>query len=204
MTRQASDPQVSRARRRAAVVLIATFLAGGLAGAGVEHLRAGAAPHGPPPFEMPLPPFFEELDLTDDQRTRIIAVLEGRRGEMDAVMSEVFPRMRAIGDSIDAEIRSILTPAQREKFDQGRRAPRFGRLHVRHACPPGASCPPPPPPMPGIPAHGPGQGYGIVLPGPPPGGEMARPPMFHPFGTVLVAPPPASGAAEAPPPPPAP
>jgi Spy/CpxP family protein refolding chaperone len=200
MTPQASDPHVSRARRRAAIALIATFLAGGLAGAGIEHLRASAPahPNGPPTFEMPLPPFFEELDLTEDQRARIVAVLEGRRGEMDAVMSEVSPRMRAIGDSIDAEIRSILTPAQREKFDQSRREPRFGRPHRRIICPPGASCPPPP--------HGPGVGFGIMLSAPRPGVEEAPPPVFYPFGPgpVLVAPPPASGSAGAPSKPPAP
>lgn len=157
MMRLASDP-ASRARRRAALALLATFMAGALAGAGVEHLRAARAPQGFP-AGLPLPPPFEELDLTATQRDRILEILERRRPEMDAIMAEVLPRMRAVATSVDAEVRGALTPEQREKLDQIR-AQRI-ILPAPRLCPPGASsCPPP------------------ILLGPPGSGPPLPPPGF--------------------------
>jgi Spy/CpxP family protein refolding chaperone len=174
MAKPASDPLVSRARLRAAAVLVATFLAGGVTGAGVMHLRAPRPPphpHGPHRVMM-LPPFFEELGLTDAQRTQVVAIMERRRPEMDAVMAEVFPRMRSVADSIDAEVRDILTPDQREKFDKHREQ----RLAPPPPCPPGAPCPPPPP----FPFMGPGGGGIRIHPAPPPDSPPPFPPASGP------------------------
>lgn len=121
-----TDTRKARAQRRAAAVLVATFLAGGAAGAGIEHARLGRRPEHFRPG-MHLPPMFHELGLNEDQREKIFVVMERRRPEFEAVMSEMAPRMRAIGDSMDADLRPILTEAQQKKLAELReRPPPFG------------------------------------------------------------------------------
>jgi hypothetical protein len=91
---------------------------------------------------MHLPPMFHELGLSGDQREKIFVIMERRRPEFDAVMSEMAPRMRAIGDSIDEELRQILTEAQQKKLAELKERPPpigFGPP----PCRPGEPCPPP-------------------------------------------------------------
>ena len=52
-------------KRTAALVLIATFIAGGVVGAGVHHLLRPPPPLGP--FDLPE----RELKLTEEQRAKI-------------------------------------------------------------------------------------------------------------------------------------
>lgn len=165
-----SDSRVSGSPRTVrlltAVLLVATFAAGTLTGAGVCRWVASETPAPPPPFLPPVP--LEELDLTPQQWEAIRQIVDRRRPELDAVLEETYPKVRKINEEIEREVREVLTPEQRKKFDelQARRPP-----PPRHGGPPGPRGPhgrpshwgPPPPP--------PNGSFG-----PPPGPPFPAPP----------------------------
>lgn len=128
---------LGRVRLQGIALLVLTFIAGGLAGVAVERVRAMRAarpafdvalPPGafPRPWrEGQLPPFFAQLDLTEQQRTEILAILEETRPEAQDIMGEMFPRLRAVMESANGRIREILTAEQAAQLDslmQSRRA----------------------------------------------------------------------------------
>ena len=133
-------------RIRAIGLLAAVFLAGALAGAGVIRYFEPRPP--PPPPGPGLGPF-SQLGLTPDQQARAREIIEKHRGELDAIVKETMPRVRAVQETIDREMLTVLTPDQLERFRALRPPPPM----------PGMG---PPPGPPGPPAPGPG--------GPPPPG----------------------------------
>jgi Spy/CpxP family protein refolding chaperone len=137
---------LGRIRLQGILLLAATFLAGGAAGVAGGRIwgaqRAGEVPP-PPPRLRPVgpPPAYERLGLSDDQRARITAILERTRPRTDSVMREVMPRLRAITDSAEAEINTVLTAEQRERFERDRA--RFGPGGGRFGGPVGDGLVPP-------------------------------------------------------------
>jgi Spy/CpxP family protein refolding chaperone len=120
---------------RATLSVIAVFALGVVFGAALtfaiaRHARPG--PPGPGPFgprhggPMPVERMTRELDLDADQQAKVRAILE-RRHET----------MRGFLDETHREIREILRPDQREKFDRMRPP----------GPPPGGPGPPGPPPL---------------------------------------------------------
>ena len=146
-----------RLRLLALAVLVVTFVAGALMGVAYERVLRAGEPGGPPPMEGRRPPpsrLFEpggpmaSLNLTDEQRARIEAVLEEEGRKSDALLREVRPRMKARYDSTTAAIRGVLTPAQQAEFDRIHREheERMHRRHGRdgrHDGPPPHDVPPP-------------------------------------------------------------
>ena len=113
MTAPATTP--SRMRRRGVVVLAVMFLAGGAAGAAVDHLyhqRARQALRSRGPFRE-----FRELGLSKAQCAAIDSVFERGRPRIAQAFQAAEPRMRATMDSVRAEVRELLTPEQRIRFD---------------------------------------------------------------------------------------
>ena len=115
-------------KSQATLVLIAAMLIGVAIGVTGERLRSagdrpeagerrGARP-GPESGlrEGRLPRTFEQLDLTEEQRTEIRATMERYRPLTREVMDEMMPRLRALRDSAKAEIDGILTEAQRARL----------------------------------------------------------------------------------------
>jgi hypothetical protein len=104
-------------------VLLATFVAGGLAGgAVVRMLSAGEAP----PLEETRPtrtpvfagegPLSDRLDLTAQQRQQIEQILIENRQMAAQLLREMQPRLRARYDSTIVAIDAVLTPDQRVEF----------------------------------------------------------------------------------------
>jgi Spy/CpxP family protein refolding chaperone len=90
----------------------------------------------------------QTLSLTPDQQTQVKALLQERRGKMEALRSSANPptreQMQAIRKDTDAKISALLNDDQKTKFAawqqqrmQGRRGPGG----------PGGDQPPPPPPQ---------------------------------------------------------
>lgn len=117
---------LGRVRAKGIALLVIVFVVGVLAGTAFERVRARrAAPEFRPPdagmmgrlHAGRLPPMFQQLDLTADQRSRIIEIIERGRPRTDAVLGDMLPRLRAVTDSIHSEIRSVLTAEQLAHWD---------------------------------------------------------------------------------------
>ena len=99
----------------AAVVLSAVFVIGAACGAALWHVLA--RPNQPPPMMMgPIP--IHELDLTPDQKEKAHAIFETYRPEIDAVLEDSFPKVRAVIDKVDKDLMDILTDEQKERFKE--------------------------------------------------------------------------------------
>jgi len=126
-------------RVMSALLLIGTFAAGAVTGAGI--LRFLGPPPGPPHHGRGRPPMFaplplEELELSAEQKTKIREILERHRPELEAILQESFPKVRAINDKVEKEVRGVLTAEQQKELDE---------LKRRRPPPPPPGAPPPPP-----------------------------------------------------------
>jgi protein CpxP len=99
---------------KAAVLLIAVFLAGALVGGVVARLRP---PMGRDANGM-LRHMTEELDLTQVQQDSIKAVLDRYRPAMDSAWAEVRPRIETVRARIRSDIAAQLTTEQRGKYEE--------------------------------------------------------------------------------------
>lgn len=133
-------------RTAAAALLVSVFVAGLLGGAAgvrlmdrrpwrdrVEHRmppdRMGARPQSPGGMEGdrdrfgPSPMWLadrlaSELSLSDEQKEGVADILEARRQRAAEAMEQMGPFLKAQLDSMNAEIRALLTPEQQERFDE--------------------------------------------------------------------------------------
>jgi Spy/CpxP family protein refolding chaperone len=150
-----------------ALLLVAIFGAGVVTGAAVCRWTAPPhgewkPPHGPPPGGPPMPPEWRALDLTADQAAQARQIADRHRPELEAAIKDTFPKLRAIDEQMEKELRAILTPEQQKKLDEvkAHRPPGF----VPGVPPPGGPPPGFPPPHGGPPPGGPPPGF----PPPPP------------------------------------
>ena len=104
-----------RLRTQGAVLIVIIFVVGVLAGGAGERIRAS---RGKPmrPFRQPgeLPRPFARLDLTEEQQAELSLIFESAGPRTDSVLQELMPRLQVINDSIQEQIREILTPEQLE------------------------------------------------------------------------------------------
>lgn len=137
-------------RTAAAALLISVFMAGALGGAvGTKLLdrwvgndrmgrpssfeRSGRFPPHPgamdrdhgrgPSMLAPMrisDRLARELNLTEDQKEQVLAILEARTRRSEERLSEILPRLKADLDSMFLEVREILTPEQQQLFDERR------------------------------------------------------------------------------------
>jgi len=102
---------------RGTLVLAATLVAGVALGAAGHRMLGRRSPEsmrgggGGPGSE------FRALDLTPEQCAVIDSVMGRARPRMGAVFNDIEVRMRAVNDSIKAEIDAVLTPSQRATMD---------------------------------------------------------------------------------------
>ncbi len=116
-------PTATRARALGLALLATIFAAGALAGAAFERVsdRAPAATAAPTDSACEARRkglIVDQVSPTPEQRTRIDAILERRRGQMDAFWEGEGRRLRGIVDSTRNEIREVLTPQQRAEYDR--------------------------------------------------------------------------------------
>jgi Spy/CpxP family protein refolding chaperone len=156
-----------------ALLLFGTFLLGAVAGAGLSQWNRMPLPPPPRPAPfLPGPP--GALKLTPEQETKAREITERYRPELEAVLRENFPKVKAINEKMEKELREILTPEQRKLLDEmkaHRPPPPPGGMPAG-MMPPGG---PHPGPLPGELGHPPGGG-----PPPWPPGFMPPPPPGYP------------------------
>jgi Spy/CpxP family protein refolding chaperone len=119
---------VNRSMWKAVGVLVAVFALGAVAGGagvaaweGEERIsvaRLGYGPRG----ERPLQAMTRRLDLTPEQRGAIRALMEKhaprRRAIMQEMMGSCGQELQKEKALLDDEIRAVLTPEQRKRFDE--------------------------------------------------------------------------------------
>ena len=107
---------------KATFLLIATFALGALAGGGVvafaDRGKPGRGWHGHYDPDDHMASLAKQLRLTPAQQDSVKAVLERSRLGMDSIWRQLGPRFGTLRDSISSEIRKVLTPEQREKYDK--------------------------------------------------------------------------------------
>jgi Spy/CpxP family protein refolding chaperone len=167
---------LGRARIQGLVLLLVVLLAGVLLGAAGDRLLSwregspGGGPprHGPPRHGPPgLPQVLDRMDLSAAQRDAIDSLLRAYRPRSEAILRTVLPELRSQSDSLRAQVRAVLTPAQQREFDRAMaRRPR-GEFEPPFP-PPGHRGPPP---GFGPPEGGPPPPPGEDGPPPPPGGS---------------------------------
>lgn len=119
--------------RRWLPVAAAAFALGAAAGSWTHRLAARRQG----PFGMPPPPariaehLSRALSLDPGQKAAVLAVMEARRPEAEALARRSFSDMEAFRDSVGQDIRKLLRPDQAVKFDamaerMKRRRRRFG------------------------------------------------------------------------------
>lgn len=126
----------SPGRARSVLVLLGTFVLGGVFGGGL-HAWLSPRPHGPGWSRQErgaLPRWVRELNLSSEQREKAVAIFEKHRPELQRVFEESWPKARAINETLKTELREVLDEGQRAKLDAWEKA---------H---PNWPSPPPPPP----------------------------------------------------------
>ena len=117
---------IARQRVETAALLLAVFVAGGLAGAALERRSDDRADPGDrrtaeaPRFREPsdrIPRYLESIGLSDEQRVEIQAILDAARPETDSILSVAMPRLREITRETREAISSVLTDEQRAELE---------------------------------------------------------------------------------------
>lgn len=124
MTSPVVAPRRARSRLLGLAVLLATFLAGALAGYAYERVTA----HGKHRWQgggrrtaalfSPDGPLGERLDLSAVQRRQIERILTEDRAKAHTAFREVRPQLKALFESTTASVRRELTPEQQAEFDR--------------------------------------------------------------------------------------
>ncbi|HJR36084.1 MAG TPA: hypothetical protein VJ817_14100 [Gemmatimonadales bacterium] len=101
---------------RGLLLLLAVFAAGVGTGVGLDRAIATGSKLETR-LNTAMPAVLDRLGLTPEQRRAVDSLLDWSRPRAQAAMAELVPRLGAIADSLDAELRQILTPAQRARLD---------------------------------------------------------------------------------------
>jgi hypothetical protein len=126
-----------RARLTGMIMLAIAFTVGSLTGAAA--IRVAEADGAPKLMlskqqRQQQPDLLERLELSAEQKTRVDAILEQRRQEMQAFWAVHGPTLQGIADSARSELRGVLTPEQQEietRFMEERRAHHERRERAR-------------------------------------------------------------------------
>lgn len=112
---------MTRSRVGALLLLVATFVLGGLLGGALtslaerrEHERH---PRGPRPTYVER--LTQDLGLSPEQRDRIQAVLDRHQPTMDSLWTQIrqhFPQLEAERVAVRQEVLAILTPEQQARY----------------------------------------------------------------------------------------
>lgn len=105
----------TRLRIAVFTLMLLAFVAGASAGVAGDRLL-------PPRFRLrttfdDMSRVFDRLQLTAEQRRQAEEIVAGSAPRTRAVMLELGERLQRVADSVDLELRAILTPEQRLRLD---------------------------------------------------------------------------------------
>lgn len=114
----------SRSRAIAWSLLALAFVAGAAAGITADRLFAPSPILGTRITRDMSGPL-DRLDLTAQQRAQADSIMERSAPRAERAMRDVAERLQNVSDSLDTELRAILTPPQRARLDSMRHQPLF-------------------------------------------------------------------------------
>jgi len=116
MTTERSPRQI---RLLTALLLFGTFLFGAVAGAGLS--RWNPMPMRPP-YSRPPAPFLPgppgALKLTAEQEAKAHEITERYRPQLEAILRANYPKVQALNEQMEKELREILTQEQTKILDE--------------------------------------------------------------------------------------
>jgi len=142
-------------RLRLTLVVLAIFSAGLASG---YALRSQLRPSFPTRGGQP--PWVRDLDLTEEQRKLAEGIFARHRADVDVLIRDSFPKVRARNEQMEQELKAILTEEQGKKLDEIRSRRRAQHEQRGGEMPQAGDLPPPPPGFDGPP--------GTPPPAPPP------------------------------------
>ena len=100
-------------------LLAAVFVAGIAVGVIGDRLAGRARPEIRTRFKTEgfSTDILDRMELSAEQRVRAESILSHRAPRSEGLMLEMAERLKAVAESIDVELRQILTPAQRTRLD---------------------------------------------------------------------------------------
>jgi Spy/CpxP family protein refolding chaperone len=80
--------------------------------------------HGPKMHKMgnPLEHLSKDLELTDDQKTKVQPIIDQAKPQIEAIHKEAMEKTHTIMETAGAQIRPLLTPEQQQKYDAMKKA----------------------------------------------------------------------------------
>lgn len=99
-----------------AALLLAAFLGGVAVGLGFDRV-AQRQPQLKTVLTADMSRVLDRLDLTAQQRVMADSIVQRRAPATERVMIDLGERLRSVSDSLDAELRAILTLEQRARLD---------------------------------------------------------------------------------------
>lgn len=100
-------------------LIAVVFLVGSMTGAAMDRvISTQATSREAKGQEERTTHIIDQVEMTDEQRARIDAILERRSERMSATWAEIAPRLDAITDSARAEIMQTLTPEQQAEYER--------------------------------------------------------------------------------------
>jgi Spy/CpxP family protein refolding chaperone len=114
----------SRSRAIGGALLVLAFITGAAAGVTADRLLA-PGPLIRTRISADMSGVLDKLGLTSAQRAQADAIIQKSAPRSREAMLEVADRLRSVADSLDAELRAILTPEQRTRLDALKHQPMF-------------------------------------------------------------------------------
>ncbi len=103
--------------RRAAMLLVATFILGGAVGAAAMGWASRSSPQPQGRAAWYLDHLTRELHLSAVQHDSVKAVLDRYSPAMDSLMSEIRPRLDTVRAAMRTEITRYLDPKQQKEYE---------------------------------------------------------------------------------------
>jgi len=97
-------------------LLLAVFISGLAVGLALDHV-ARQEPRLKTVVVADMSRVLDRLELTAGQRAQADSIIQRRAPTTERMMLDVADRLRGVSDSLDAELRAILTPQQRARLD---------------------------------------------------------------------------------------
>ena len=105
---------MQRSKQQAMMFLLGAVLVGGVLGFSADRVFG----HDPSKHWARRQAFYDDLGLSQAQRSTMDSLLDDRNCQINVVMKPVKPQLDSIRQAANQQVLQLLTPAQREKLER--------------------------------------------------------------------------------------